>query len=149
MGFSRKEYWSELPFPSSIKTDTGSEKIVPRGKRKCKVPVNMRKDFQSHQSSGEFSISLGPAHVPRLGFKVSAGGSRHCFASYWLDFPPSGLLFCNVIPLLGEECSVSDGSALKGLFLAAAPLSFVSSHFLRFSYGRALDPSIKWYTGTK
>ena len=103
----------------------------------------------AHQSSGEFSISLGPAHVPRLGFKVSAGGSRHCFASYWLDFPPSGLLFCNVIPLLGEECSVSDGSALKGLFLAAAQLSLVSSHFLRFSYGRALDPSIKWYTGTK
>lgn len=96
----------------------------------------------AHQSSGEFSEGLGPAHVQRLGSKVSAGGSRHCFASCWLDFPPSGL-FVTWLLFWEKNALYLMHPPLRDCFYAAAQSCFISSHFLRFSYWRALDPSIK------
>lgn len=103
----------------------------------------------AHQSSGEFSEGLGPAHVPRLGSKVSAGGSRHCFASCWLDFPPSGLLLCNMTPFLGEECSVSDASTFKGLFLRCCSVVFYKFPLLEVFLLAGPRPFNQMYTGTK
>lgn len=41
-----------------------SEKIIPRKKKKCKLPANRSKDFQSYQESGKYELKELKAVFP-------------------------------------------------------------------------------------